>query len=218
MSQENIQESTPENTPETSQKKYKDHFIRLFPKIDAWDKQLLSKIYHNASEGLQKLAISISFMGDPRLWGVVLVALGIYGIVVLDFTLVAIFLCAFLLTYSLYYVFKHYFGRGRPFVQMEDIKRRDKTGHGFSFPSGHCHHSTVLMGMIWLSFFPNLWFLLILIVYNIFVALSRLVSGCHYPSDTIFAFIEAYIMLFFYWFVVKDIVVDVYLFFAQLFI
>jgi undecaprenyl-diphosphatase len=114
----------------------------------------------------------------------------------------------FFQSYCIYYLIKHFFKRARPFKQFDSVKRLDKTGHGYSFPSGHAHHSTLLIGIIWLIFIPSPWFVIILIAYNLVVGFSRMISGVHFPSDTIIGIIEAYLMLAFHWMVTKDLYIN----------
>ena len=156
------------------------------------------------------MARMVSFLGDPRLWIGILPILGVIGLVQMDFTYFVIFSTGFFQSMLTYYLLKFYFRRNRPFKVFPEILRLDKTGHGYGFPSGHCHHSTILMGLMWLNFFPNPWFLIPLLVYNGSIALSRMVSGCHFPSDTIVGIIFAYLELAFYWLVTKILYLNIY--------
>jgi membrane-associated phospholipid phosphatase len=188
-----------------------DKFQSYFSKIHKWDVHILYKLYKYAEKhNLQKWARYLSFLGDPRIWGMVIVGSGIYGLIQLDFTYLVVFFTGFFQSYLFYFIFKEYFQRKRPFEQFEDIKHWDKTGHGHSFPSGHCHHSTILISLFWVLFFPNPWFFLILLTYNLIIALSRMMTGCHFPSDTIFGTFEAYLEIVFFWFVTKDLYLHFY--------
>lgn len=189
----------------SSSEQKKDRFVDLFPRIDAWDKHWIQSIYHRY-EGttMRKLAPIISFFGDPKLWLPVLVIFFIVGLVSQNFTYFVIFATGFFQSYVIYYIIKHVINRPRPFLQFEKVERLDKTGHGYSFPSGHAHHSTLLMGLFWLIFFPNPWVILGLIAYNLCVGYSRIISGVHFPSDTIFGIFEGYLMLCLHWLVTKD--------------
>ncbi|MHA1341846.1 MAG: phosphatase PAP2 family protein [Promethearchaeota archaeon] len=196
-----------------------DKFYKFFPKIDAWDKKKIENIYFNYEnkDHYRKLAILISYFGDPRLWIFVLIFTFIYGIIIENLSMLVVFGSALVQSYCIYYAIKKYLARPRPFIGLEKkgIKRLDKTGHGYSFPSGHSHHSTVLACMIifWFSPYPIWTIILIvifLILYNIGVPYSRLISGCHYPSDVIFAIIEGYLASFLHWFITKSIYLQIY--------
>ncbi len=188
-----------------------DFIKRTFPKLDAWDAKLEKSIYHKyTGSKVRKGAKMVSFLGDPRLWGPTFLIMGIVGITQLDFSLLIIFGSGFFQSFAIYFILKKVVKRSRPFVQYDDIIRLDKTGHGYSFPSGHCHHSTILIGLIGLVFLPYAWFYIIIVVYNIMIAYSRLVSGCHFPSDTIIGTLEAYLELIFFWFLTKYLFLQIY--------
>ncbi|UYP48430.1 hypothetical protein NEF87_004715 [Candidatus Lokiarchaeum ossiferum] len=191
----------------------KPDFIKnKFPKLDTWDAKNSKLIYHKFSGSkVRKWAKLISFAGDPRLWGPTFVILSIWGIInEWSFSLLTIFLSGFFQSFAIYFIIKNFIKRPRPFVQYDDIIRLDKTGHGFSFPSGHCHHSTILVGLIGIVFFPFPWFIPILVAYNVAIGYSRMILGCHFPSDTIFGTIEAYLELGFFWFLTKDLYINLY--------
>lgn len=190
--------------------KKKDRFADLFPQIDSWDKLWLQKIYHRY-EGttVRKVAPVISVLGDPKLWGPVLIIFFIIGTISQDYTNFVVFATAFFQSYLIYYIIKHIIKRPRPFLQFEKVERLDKTGHGYSFPSGHAHHSTLLMGLFWLTFFPSPWAIILLFLYNLCVGYSRIISGVHFPSDTIIGILEGYFMLTLHWVVTKDLYLSI---------
>jgi undecaprenyl-diphosphatase len=183
-----------------------DRFARIFPKIDAWDKTLIQRVYHQyEGSKIRPLMRFISMCGDPKLWIFAIAIAAIWGWFAHTWTVVVIFSTGFFQSYVIYYLIKHWIKRPRPFLQFEKIERLDKTGHGYSFPSGHAHHSTLLMGLIWLTFYPKPWLLIVLVGYNLIVGYSRLVSGVHFPSDTVVGIIEAYVMLLIHWVITKSI-------------
>ena len=188
-----------------------DFIRRIFPKLHAWDAKISKAIYHKyEGSKVRKWAKIVSFLGDPRLWGPTFIILALIGLADFNFTLLTIFMTGFFQSFAIYFIIKKMVKRSRPFVQYKDIIRLDKTGHGYSFPSGHCHHSTILIGLIGLVFLPFPWFPLILLVYNFAIAYSRLVSGCHFPSDTIIGTLEAYLELILFWFLTKDLYIQLY--------
>lgn len=182
-----------------------DKFARWFPKIDAWDKKQIEVIYHRY-EGtkMRPIAKFVSKCGDPGLWGFAIIISAIVGIILQKLTVCVILTTGFLQSYIIYYIIKHFIKRPRPFRQFEKIERLDKTGYGYSFPSGHAHHSSLLLGLLWLLYFDNPFFIILLLIYNFVVGYSRMVSGVHFPSDAIAGVIEAYLVLFFHWVVTKD--------------
>jgi len=188
-----------------------DRFASIFPRVNNWDRVLINKIYLKMNTTkFGKMARMVSFFGDPRLWIFLLPILGVIGLFQMDFTYLVIFSSAFFQSMIAYYILKFFFRRNRPFKVFPEILRLDKTGHGYGFPSGHCHHSTTMIGLLWLNFFPNPWLLILLLTYNILIALSRMSSGCHFPSDTIVGTLEAYIELAVYWGITKIWYLEIY--------
>lgn len=182
-----------------------DNFHHFFPSIDDWDKRKTNQIYNKyKNTKISVFAKIFSYFADPRLWGVVGVVFTIIGFIDQDFTHLIIFVSGFFQSFLLYYLIKNLIKRERPFKQIEGIERLDKTGHGYSFPSGHCHHSTILVGLIWLSFYNQPWFIIILLFYNLIVGFTRIILGVHFVSDVIVGVIEGYLMLFLHWFFTKN--------------
>ncbi len=182
-----------------------DNFQHFFPSIDQWDKIISPQIYHKYKDTkISRLSKFVSYFADPRLWGLVGVIFTIIGFIDQDFTHLITFVSGFFQSFLLYYIIKNLIKRERPFKQIEEIERLDKTGHGFSFPSGHCHHSTILVGLLWLSFYNHPWFIIVLLIYNVFIGFSRIILGVHFVSDVIVGVFEGYVMLFLHWFFTKN--------------
>ncbi len=212
---------TNDDSSDISTKTYGTFFKNKLPILEEWDKKTVIHVYNKYSDtNIRKYARFISFLGDPRLWFVAFIVFLIYGFVNdNDFSIFIIFISGFFQSYFIYYIIKNKMKRARPFVALIDqgIVRLDKTGHGYSFPSGHSHHSAILVGLLILYFLPFWWMIPILLIYNIMVPYSRIISGCHYPSDTIFAILEAYLELMLHWFITKEIYLSIYFFFSTLF-
>ncbi|MHA1673272.1 MAG: phosphatase PAP2 family protein [Promethearchaeota archaeon] len=188
-------------------------FSTFFPKIDKWDKEISLRLYGNQKlQKYSKLWQIISFLGDPRLWALVLIGFGVYGIIQLNFELVTLFLAAFFQSFLIYYIIKKYFKRSRPFKQFSEITRLDKTGHGYGFPSGHCHHSVILVWLIFFLWLPS-WTIPLLILFNTLIGFSRLMLGVHYTSDIIVGTLEAYLEILLFWFGTKILYLNLYAYF-----
>lgn len=77
---------------------------------------------------------------------------------------------------------KHKTLRPRPFQVQQAVRMAGKTLDQFSFPSGHTLHAVVFTAVA-LGYFPSLW--PILLPFTLFVGVSRVVLGLHYPSDVL---------------------------------
>jgi len=141
----------------------------------------IAKIITNLGSSLVLIAItlfSIAFLKNKR-----------YG------TLMAINLCAIVLINNL---LKIIIQRNRPieFPLINEV--------GYSFPSGHSMVSMAFYGLIIYLLYKKLnnkikWFVIIVLsVLIIFIGLSRIYLGVHYPSDVIGGFLisVAYLIVF----------------------
>lgn len=181
----------------------------LWNKIDFWDKKTTTFLYsHEKLRSHRKWWKFISYMGDPREWLLIFVISGIYGLIVQDLSYFTIFFSGFFQSFAVYFLIKYTVKRPRPFKQDNSIIRLDSTGHGFSFPSGHCHHSTILFGLIILLWLPS-WVFVLLFLFNLLIAFSRVMLGCHFISDTIVGVIEAYLELILFWMITKSFYLDI---------
>lgn len=188
-----------------------DRFVKLFPKINDWDKSTFKKIYFKFSDPYYKILSKIlSFTADPRLWALWIAIFGIYGLITENFSFAIIFFFGFMQTFITYQLTKKAIKRPRPFIQLANIERHDKTGHGYSFPSGHVHHSGIFVILLVLVFLPKIWMLIPLFIYHFLIALSRMINGCHFPSDTIFATFEIYLEIAIFWFFTKDLYLQLF--------
>jgi membrane-associated phospholipid phosphatase len=103
------------------------------------------------------------------------------------FEFFAILITSLLAGYVIISFAKNYLEYERPFCNknllniysIKDITKNLTCNH--SFPSGHCAYITILASSIWLFTKSN--FRLFLIPCVIIVALTRIISAAHFPSD-----------------------------------
>ena len=79
-----------------------------------------------------------------------------------------------------FYVIKAFFARGRPCIDLPDVRILVGCGESFSFPSNHAVNSLAVAGAMGYFFRPLLW---ALVPAGLLVCLSRVAVGAHYPSD-----------------------------------
>lgn len=123
----------------------------------------------------------ISRLGNGVFWYVMLASLPVvYGIeAVLPTLHIGAVALAGVVVYKL---IKSRLIRERPFIALPDIICASPPLDRYSFPSGHALHA-VSFSILILYFFPALGW--IVLPFSIFVLLSRVILGLHYPSDVL---------------------------------
>tara|TARA_A100000164_G_scaffold152535_1_gene135462 strand:+ start:1099 stop:1629 length:531 start_codon:yes stop_codon:yes gene_type:complete len=120
----------------------------------------------------------------------------LYGFFISDssyqFIIVALFAIA--LDKIVYLILKKSLKRPRPFRKIEGVNSKLIPFDEFSFPSGHTGSATVLTLLVY-YFFP-ISFLGIFLFWTIFVGISRIYLGVHYPSDVFAGAILGYLSFF----------------------
>lgn len=123
--------------------------------------------------------VGISWLGDGVIWYALIGALPfIGGVVGKKVALYMIALGAVNLVF--YKALKQHVARPRPYMNCPDIKACARSLDEYSFPSGHTMHAvafSMLLSHFYPAFEPELW------SFTVFVALSRVVLGLHYPTD-----------------------------------
>ena len=146
----------------------------------AIDRALARLLHRGAARPLLLFVlVATSRLGDGGVWYAILVALpiasGPHGWYV-ALQMVGIGLANLVI----YHRLKHRIGRPRPFVNCPDIRCCARALDQFSFPSGHTLHA-VSFSLLLTHHYPA--FGLLLWLYTLLVAASRIVLGLNYPSD-----------------------------------
>jgi undecaprenyl-diphosphatase len=89
---------------------------------------------------------------------------------------------AFLIERPIYFVLKNGFKRNRPQAALENFRSLITPSDQFSFPSGHTSAAFMMATLVG-YFFPSL--LILLYVWAVLIACSRVVLGVHFPTDTL---------------------------------
>lgn len=100
---------------------------------------------------------------------------------------------------------KNFFWRRRPYFDHETIKCLrpvdkkadiyDIAAQGFSFPSGHSTNSATVYGSL-ARFYKKPVFTAVAFILPLLVGLSRVIVGCHYPTDVVFGWLSGTLIIF----------------------
>ena len=100
---------------------------------------------------------------------------------------------------------KNIFWRRRPYFDHESIKcyrlvdsgadQYDIAAQGFSFPSGHSTNSAIAYGSL-ARYYKKPVFTVLAFVLPLCVGFSRMVVGCHYPTDVLFGWLSGVLIIF----------------------
>lgn len=80
--------------------------------------------------------------------------------------------------------FKNIFQKERPFNVLENVVSGAEKLLSYSFPSGHTTTSFAFATTLALIY-PRKWFIYLAFFFALFVSVSRIYFGVHYPSDVI---------------------------------
>ncbi|MGV9172905.1 MAG: phosphatase PAP2 family protein [Promethearchaeia archaeon] len=165
----------------------------VISKIERWDHQIFLNFYQSEfSKKSKQFAKIVSFFGNIYFWGILWLILGVYGYITKDYYLFILMTGGFEQSFAIYILVRYgIIKRRRPFEILEEHGVRnhddmiDKTR---SFPSGHV--TFFLFFGILFAFAFNSWILfMIVIIFDILIAITRLILGVHFPSDVIFGFL-----------------------------
>jgi len=106
-----------------------------------------------------------------------------------EWQIVKILAIGFTVERSLYFLLKNKLKRNRPQQAIAGFKSVIEPSDQFSFPSGHTSAAFLTMGII-SAFYPALGFPLL--VWALWVGISRVMLGVHFPTDSIAGAILGY--------------------------
>lgn len=101
----------------------------------------------------------------------------------------------FLLSALINNILKNLIREPRPFWLEPDVKRSDVGGYGM--PSGHVQHATVVF-MLLAAHLRRTWAWIVVLLYILLMAISRIYLGVHFIQDTVTGFLVGLTILGFF--------------------
>jgi len=174
--------------------------VGFFQNLDRWDHDLFFKMYRHDPPKAELLIMKfISIMGSLFFWISLSLVIYIISRITDQYTLFSMMSGMFDQSILLFFIVNYIFKRPRPFVTYNTVKPRDKSGRGFSFPSGHTTFF-MIYGFLFSFYFNSPLLLIITIGCSIPLAYSRIKLGVHYPLDTIVGIIFGVLVFLSFWF------------------
>ena len=165
----------------------------VIAKIEEWDFKLLLRLYgSDFSRKTKKFAKIYSFFGNYYFWGAIWLAMGIYGYITKDYYLFILFTGGFDQSFALYILIRYLVvNRNRPFLTLKEhgVKQHDSLiAESKSFPSGHVTFF-LFFGCIFAFYFNSWPLLIVFLMLDVIMAVTRLILGVHFPTDVISGFL-----------------------------
>ena len=176
----------------------------IIQRINEWDQKTFLKFYGNKFLKGKKIILFakiFSFFANMQFWGILWLIWAIYGYITKDYYLFVLFTGGFIQSIILHIIVRYKIvKRHRPYIKLQEkgVEQRDELiKEHKSFPSGHVTFF-LFFGIIFAFFFQNWIILLIFILLDIIVAITRLILGAHFPTDVLFGFLFGMLYGFFY--------------------
>ena len=172
--------------------------IKTCPQITLWDKSLIIFVQNK----LQGLPLVLPLLPDCKLYSLMiaipLIAGSVYFLKKREW-LKAGFICSIpLVTFLLNCIIKPIMQRPRPPFELQQVIHP----HSFSYVSSHSLVTMALYGMVIYYFYKyctnktiKYSVITVSLVWILFVGLSRIWLGVHYPTDVLGAYILGFILL-----------------------
>lgn len=140
--------------------------------------------------GVQPFFALVSWLGNGKFWYVLLILLPLFSSATGP-AATAHMLFVGIVNLIVYKLIKSGTKRPRPCNACEEIIRGAVPLDEFSFPSGHTMHA-VGFSIVAIAWFPQL--TLLLAVFTVLIALSRVILGLHYPTDVMLGAVLGYLV------------------------
>ncbi len=176
----------------------------IIQRINEWDHKTFLKLYREKrfqGKKIKLVAKIVSFIAAGEFWGLIWLIWTIYGYITKDYYLLVLFTGGFIQSVILHIIIRYKIvKRYRPYIKLQDegVKQHDELiREDKSFPSGHVAF-LLFFGIIFAFYFQNWIILLIFILLDVVVAITRLILGVHYPTDVLCGFLFGVFYAFLY--------------------
>ena len=184
---------------------------KIFNKLNNWDQKIILKYNGFGGKIFTNFLKIVSFLGRETLWIALMVFyLFIWYAPFLFSNISTIFLLGVIIIAPL----KKSFDRERPFEALKDINVLERKPTSRSFPSWHAYN-VISQGLLFAYLLNSIAITIIVSIFALIVAFSRIQLGVHYPSDVIFGFFIGIIGFFFAVIIVAPFLLRIITFFEQ---
>ncbi|MEI6692102.1 MAG: phosphatase PAP2 family protein [Chlorobium sp.] len=162
--------------------------MALIEQADVWLFQLLNlHLVHPAADDLMVFLTSESLSGHIYILAALFIAArkGREGVAIICLILLAVGLADFVASG----LFKPFFQRVRPCYALEHVRLLINQPNSYSFASSHASNSAAAAVITWIFFHKGelieKLFTIIMFLYALLIAFSRVYVGVHYPGDVL---------------------------------
>ena len=196
----------------------------LLKRVEAWDLRTFLDFYESSFSRKQRVILFskvYSFFGNIFFWGLIWLSLGIYGLLTKDYYLFILMTGGFQQSIIIHILVKHVIiKRNRPYIKLKEkgVKKQDELIKelDYGFPSGHVAF-LLFFGVLFAFYWQSWIFLIIVLLLNIIMGLSRLILGVHFPLDVVAGFLFGALYILLYLGFTYQIWVDFYYLLGHLF-
>lgn len=181
-----------------------------YNKLLDWDKRWLFKIYKPDGSNHEKfIARFVSIFGSLIFWLPIWFIIWFISAHTYNYILFSQFSGLFDQNFVFFMIIKYIFKRKRPFEKFTYIISADRSGRGYSFPSGHTTFFT-LFSFLFIFHYNLLFLIFVSLSFAVIIGYTRILLGVHYPVDIIAGIIFGICFFLIFWFFTQTFWVTFY--------